>query len=122
VPLLDSFLVRDLIVKLDCPALVVAPNQLGTINHTLLTIECMYSVNIEVLAIVMVEPKRANFVSKKNSQFFLEFFDFSPFSRMVSFPHLGVRSLEGVPAKRTEKKIKIPLARLSEFANVRPFF
>jgi len=38
VPLGKGWLVEDLIAKLDCRVIVVARNQLGTINHTLLTV------------------------------------------------------------------------------------
>lgn len=38
VPLGENFLVRDVIAKLDCDVVIVARNQLGTINHTLLTV------------------------------------------------------------------------------------
>jgi dethiobiotin synthetase len=39
VPLGEGYTVRDLIARLDCHVLVVSRNQLGTINHTLLTLE-----------------------------------------------------------------------------------
>jgi dethiobiotin synthetase len=38
VPLGKGWLVEDLIAELDCRVIVVARNQLGTINHTLLTV------------------------------------------------------------------------------------
>lgn len=41
VPLGEAYTVRDLIACLACDVLVVARNQLGTINHTLLTIQSL---------------------------------------------------------------------------------
>lgn len=41
VPLGENFLVADVIKKLDCDVVVVAKNQLGTINHTLLTVSAL---------------------------------------------------------------------------------
>jgi dethiobiotin synthetase len=38
VPMGKDWLVEDLIARLKCPVIVVARNQLGTINHTLLTV------------------------------------------------------------------------------------
>ncbi len=41
VPLGEGYTVRDLIVRLGCDVLVVSRNQLGTINHTLLTVQAL---------------------------------------------------------------------------------
>lgn len=43
VPLGEGYTVRDLIVRLDSDLLVVSRNQLGTINHTLLTVKALCS-------------------------------------------------------------------------------
>ena len=44
VPLGEDFLVSDLIHRLDCETIVVARNRLGTINHTLLTINGLQNI------------------------------------------------------------------------------
>lgn len=41
VPLGESYNVRDLITRLSCDVIVVSRNQLGTINHTLLTVQSL---------------------------------------------------------------------------------
>jgi dethiobiotin synthetase len=56
VPLNDDELLVDLIRKLELPALVVSRSGLGTINHTLLTIEALRRRQIAVAGIVMVGP------------------------------------------------------------------
>ena len=43
VPLGEGYTVRDLILRLDCDVLVVSRNQLGTINHTLLTVQALWN-------------------------------------------------------------------------------
>ena len=48
-----AYLVRDLIVALGLPAVVVASPGLGTINHTLLTLESLRAAGIEVDRIVL---------------------------------------------------------------------
>ncbi len=62
VPLADDFTVRDLAVELALPLLIVAPPGLGTINHTLLTIEAARAVQLSVAAVVLTpwptEPSR----------------------------------------------------------------
>jgi dethiobiotin synthetase len=52
VPLSDDFKVRDLAVELALPLLIVTSPGLGTINHTLLTIEAARAVGLNVAAVV----------------------------------------------------------------------
>jgi dethiobiotin synthetase len=53
VPLADGYLVRDLAVELGLPVVLVARPGLGTINHTLMTIECARAAGLEVTAVVL---------------------------------------------------------------------
>ena len=53
VPLTTGYLVRDLALDLGYPLVVVAAAGLGTINHTLLTIEAARAVGLEVEAVVL---------------------------------------------------------------------
>jgi dethiobiotin synthetase len=53
VPLTATYLVRDLAVALGHPLVVVAPPGLGTINHTLLTIESARAAGLTVAAVVL---------------------------------------------------------------------
>jgi len=53
VPMDERTLVRDVIVALRIPAVVVARASLGTINHTLLTIESLRSAGVEVAGVVI---------------------------------------------------------------------
>ena len=60
VPLSRDYLVRDLAVELALPLVIAAPPGLGTINHTLLTIEAARGAGLEVAAVVLtpwpIEP------------------------------------------------------------------
>jgi len=60
VPLSPTYLVRDLAADLGYPLVVVASPGLGTINHTLLTLEAARVAGLEVAAVVLtpwpVEP------------------------------------------------------------------
>ena len=62
VPLTPGYLVRDLAVELDLPLVIAARPGLGTINHTLLTIEAARAVGLDVAGVVMTpwpdEPDR----------------------------------------------------------------
>ncbi len=53
VPLADDFSVRDLAVALGLPVVIAAGPGLGTINHTLLTIESARAVELDVRAVVL---------------------------------------------------------------------
>lgn len=53
VPLSPGYLVRDLAADLGYPLVVVASPGLGTINHTLLTIESARAAGLEVSAVVL---------------------------------------------------------------------
>jgi dethiobiotin synthetase len=53
VPLTPTYLVRDLAVALGHPLVVVAPPGLGTINHTLLTVEAARAAGLAVAAVVL---------------------------------------------------------------------
>lgn len=53
VPLTADYLVRDLAVDIGFPLVVVAAPGLGTINHTLMTIEAARSAGLEVPSVVL---------------------------------------------------------------------
>lgn len=53
VPLAGEYLVRDLAVDLALPVVVAASPGLGTINHTLLTIEAARAAGLAVVAVVL---------------------------------------------------------------------
>lgn len=60
VPLNDGQLMVDLMTRLDMPAVVVGRTAVGTINHTLLTIEALRRRRIEVAFVVLSgEPDAA---------------------------------------------------------------
>lgn len=53
VPVIGRFLIADLIKMLDLPAIIVARPGLGTVNHTLLTVEYAKSRGIHVAGIII---------------------------------------------------------------------
>ncbi len=61
VPLNDKDLMIDLMKVLKLPVLIVARSGLGTINHTLLTIESLRNRGLEILGVIMNgEPNSEN--------------------------------------------------------------
>lgn len=60
VPINESALMADLMRALGLPALVVARSTLGTINHTLLTLEALRARGIAVAGVVLNGPPSAS--------------------------------------------------------------
>lgn len=57
VPINAHQTMADLIVKLNVPVLLVARSTLGTINHTLLSIETLRRIGIDIFGVVMNGPR-----------------------------------------------------------------
>ena len=69
VPLAGGFLVRDLAVELDLPVVIAAKTGLGTINHTLLTIEAANAAGLNVTGVVMTPwPSDPSDVERNNRE------------------------------------------------------
>ena len=52
----DGYLWTDWMQELDLPSVVVARSTLGTINHTLMTLECLRSRGLKILGVVLNGP------------------------------------------------------------------
>jgi dethiobiotin synthetase len=69
VPLNLSYLVRDLVLDLSMPVAIAADPGLGTINHTLLTIEAARAVGLEVSTVVLTPwPEQPGELEESNRQ------------------------------------------------------
>lgn len=67
VPLASGYLVRDLAGDLGYPLVIAASPGLGTINHTLLTIESARAVGLDVAAVVLTPwPDRPGEIEESN--------------------------------------------------------
>lgn len=67
VPLASGYLVRDLAIDLGLPLVIAASPGLGTINHTLLTIEAARSAGLDVQAVVLTPwPEVSGQVEESN--------------------------------------------------------
>ena len=67
VPLTDKFLMIDLISEMDIPAILVTAAGLGTVNHTLLSIEAMKKRKLKIAGIVINKiPVNPGIVEKDN--------------------------------------------------------
>ncbi|MFH5831880.1 dethiobiotin synthase [Halalkalibaculum sp. DA3122] len=57
VPLNNEYMIIDLIKYLNLPVLLVSRSELGTLNHTFLSLEALRSRSIDVLGVIMNGPK-----------------------------------------------------------------
>jgi dethiobiotin synthetase len=69
VPLNPGYLVRDLATDLGLPLVIAASPGLGTINHTLLTIEAARSAGLEVAMVVLTPwPEEPSTIEESNRE------------------------------------------------------
>ncbi len=68
-PLADAYTVRDFAAALGLPLLIAARPGLGTINHTLLTLEAARAVGLDVRTIVLTPwPEKPNEMERSNRE------------------------------------------------------
>lgn len=68
VPLNNSFMIVDLIVKLNLPVVLVIKNYLGSINHSILSLELLKSKNLKLAAVFFVgesNNESEDFISRR---------------------------------------------------------
>ena len=69
VPLADDYSVRDLAVELALPVVIAAPPGLGTINHTLLTLQAARNAGLDVRTVVLTPwPERPSAMETSNRE------------------------------------------------------
>jgi dethiobiotin synthetase len=69
VPLTGDFTVRDLAIKLDLPLLIAARPGLGTINHTLLTLQAARAAGLQVRGVVLTPwPREPSVMEQSNRE------------------------------------------------------
>ncbi len=89
VPINDTDRMTDLMRELNMPVLVVARSGLGTINHTLLTLEALRSRSLCVAGVVMVGD-----TEPENRAAIEQFGNVSVLGEMPRFPSLNAHELE----------------------------
>jgi dethiobiotin synthetase len=97
VPLSPTYLVRDLAADLAYPLVVVASRGLGTINHTLLTLEAARAAELEMAAIVLTPwPEEPSEIETSN----LETIAALSNVPVLTLPHLDLADPSSWPALR----------------------
>ncbi len=91
VPINKQYFIIDLIRHLALPAMLVCRSGLGTINHTLLSLEAMKHRNIKVAGIIMVGPPSAH-----NRQALEEYTDVPVLGEIPQLEHVNKDALLAV--------------------------
>jgi len=98
VPINDTHLMIDLIKKLGAPVILVSRTTLGTINHTLLSLEALRSQNIPVLGVIMngeKNPQNSNSIEL-----------YGRTSVLAEFPKLDSVSMNTLKSVALPQKLK----------------
>jgi dethiobiotin synthetase len=109
VPLGERYSALDLVKKLRCRVIVVAQNRLGTINHTLLTVDRLLKSGVRCAGVVLMETRVKDLSSASNYAVLKELLGKTP---LVRFPCLGRNPASLRALKNNLKKIHKTLALL----------
>ena len=109
VPLGKDWYIRDLISELGCEVILVARNQLGTINHTLLAERSLAALKIKSLKVVLMGQKKPDLSSETNLVFLKEALDSQGFA---GIPYLGAKASHPKAVEGSAKRLKKVLAGL----------
>jgi dethiobiotin synthetase len=119
VPLAEGFTTLDLIVGLCCDVIVVSRNKLGTINHTLLTVQALQVAGIRysprssgapaLLNTVLMDHRVHDPSCASNAGILREILRPLP---LIGVPFLGRHCCSADALKANQKKIKKTLARI----------
>jgi dethiobiotin synthase len=93
VPLTTGYLVRDLARELGFPIVIAAAPGLGTINHTLLTVEAARAVGLRVAGIVLTPWPAEPSVMEGSNRETVERLAGLPVSTLARLPDAGVEGL-----------------------------
>ena len=107
VPLGEKYLVSDVIRRLNCDVIVVARNQLGTINHTLLTVNALKRFCSKNISVALVGTSKKDASVEKNGMVLRGFLGGV---KVVEVDFLGKKANEIEVLKKCVRKMKKTLA------------
>ena len=110
VPLGENFFIKDLIIALEPKIILVGRNQIGTINHTLLSLLALKKFDCHEIKVVLMGQKKEDISSHTNAETLQSFL--RPQS-VFELPFLGRDPLLFPSFETNIKKIKKILAALT---------
>ena len=115
VPLGEGYSVLDLIAQLRCKVVVAARNQLGVINHTLLTLKIMQVAGIKNITVSLMNRKHSDISALSNKQTLQEILRPIP---VYVIPFLGVNAHRTQAITTNRTKLKKTLALIANTDSV----
>jgi dethiobiotin synthetase len=116
-PLGDGYGLGEILVGMGGECVAVAPNSLGTINHTLLTVKHLQGIGVKRLEVVMMGQEKADLSARSNVAAIRELL---PEVRVHLLPFLGKNAAKVAIVKQSAKFFKKTLARVLEGASMCP--
>lgn len=110
VPVAENFFIIDLIAALNCEVVLVARNQLGTINHTLLSLEALQARGLRKITVVMMNQKKSDLSALTNCEVLTTY---KKQVKIISLPYIGEKANKYGVVKRVQKKLKKTLAGIA---------
>ena len=114
VPLGEGFTVADLVANLACDVVIVGRNQLGTINHTLLTVEALRARRVKRVKVVLMGQRIADRSAADNALILRE--NLGDIG-VYTVPYLGPKALSPRAVKKNARRLKKTLARIADPAS-----
>ena len=108
VPLGERFMVADLIAELGGRVIVVGRNRLGTLNHTLLTVEALKAKGLRKTTVVLMDGEKLDHSAETNQKILKELLG----GPVVRLPFLGQNARRTADVKACRKKVKKTLAQI----------
>jgi dethiobiotin synthetase len=118
-PLGENYSARDLICRLKCRTIVVCLNQLGVINHVMLTAEALQTAGMKDFTVVMMGVKRPDLSAASNPRMIRKWLPGNP---VFCLPYLGFGASRAGKVKINAKYFKKTLAQLVGHDNLDVFF
>jgi len=109
VPLAGNYFVSDVIQRLKCEVILVSRNQLGTINHTLLTANALKRFGVENISVALMGTSKKDASVEKNGVVLRQFLRKIPVHEII---FLGQNPNKSGVLKKSHKKVKKTLARM----------
>jgi dethiobiotin synthetase len=114
VPLAKNLTWEGLIKSLECSVLVAAKNQLGVINHGLLTINRLQTIGVKHFGFCLIDHRQVrkrDSAEAENQRILNEFSQKCP---VFKIPSMGSSLINSEKIKVSQKKFKKSLAQILE--------